>query len=139
MHPLIAVPATCALIYRAYSHRSLTPLGILAATLTATIHALHPWSLPFLLLCVFFLGGTRVTKIKHAEKARLTLGAAGGSGDAGPRSAVQVLANSAVASVLIGVHTRSLGQGWESYGAMKTRRGDCWSRGQDLLVVGIVA
>lgn len=63
MHPYIAVPATLALVWRAYSRKSLTPSGIVVATLTAVIHAIHPWSVFFALLIVFFLGGTFVTKV----------------------------------------------------------------------------
>jgi uncharacterized membrane protein len=63
MKPIIAVPATLALILRAWSKNSLTPAGIFAATVTAIAHAYHPWNLPFALLCVFFLAGTRVTHV----------------------------------------------------------------------------
>ncbi len=63
MHPYIAVPATVALVYRAYSHKSLTPSGIVVAAVTAVIHAIHPWSAFFALLVVFFLAGTSVTKV----------------------------------------------------------------------------
>jgi uncharacterized membrane protein len=63
MHPFIAGPAILLLCYRAYSKKSLTPGGILAAALTATAHAVHPWNLPFVLLVVFFLAGTRVTHV----------------------------------------------------------------------------
>jgi len=63
MKAIIAVPVTLAMVYRAWSHQSLTPAGIVAATLTAVAHAVHPWSLPFALLIVFFLAGTRVTKV----------------------------------------------------------------------------
>lgn len=70
MRLLYALPATCALIYRAKSRNSLTPAGIFAATLTAIAHAYHPWNLPFALLCVFFLAGTRVT---HVSCARYTV------------------------------------------------------------------
>jgi uncharacterized membrane protein len=70
MRLLYAFPATCALIYRAKSRNSLTPAGIFAATLTAVAHAYHPWNLPFALLCVFFLAGTRVT---HVSCARYTM------------------------------------------------------------------
>ena len=63
MKPIIAVPATLLLCYRAYSKKSLTPGGILAAFFTAVAHAVHPWNLPFALLCVFFLAGTRVTRV----------------------------------------------------------------------------
>ena len=63
MHPLIAIPATGALVYRAWSKKSLTPAGILTAAFTAIAHAFHPWNLPFVLLAVFFLAGTRVTHV----------------------------------------------------------------------------
>jgi uncharacterized membrane protein len=64
MKAIFAVPATAALVYRAWSHNSLTPAGIIVAAVTAAAHAVHPWNLPFVLLCVFFLAGTRVTKVK---------------------------------------------------------------------------
>lgn len=89
MKPIIAVPATLALVYRAYSHKSLTPAGIVAAALTAVAHAVHPWNLPFALLVVFFLAGTRVTKIKKDVKASLTVASRGTSGGEGPRTHVQ--------------------------------------------------
>lgn len=63
MKPIIAVPAVLALVHRAWSRKSLTPLGILAAALTAIAHVVHPWSAPFALLVVFYLGGTKVTKV----------------------------------------------------------------------------
>lgn len=63
MKPIFAVPATAALVYRAYSKKSLTPAGIVVATLTAIAHAYHPWNLPFVLLIVFFLAGTRATHV----------------------------------------------------------------------------
>lgn len=63
MKPIIAVPAIGALVYRAWSHKSLTPLGIFIALLTAGAHAVHPWSLSFALLAIFFLAGSRVTKV----------------------------------------------------------------------------
>lgn len=63
MHPYIAVPATVALVWRAYSRDSLTPAGIVVAALTAVVHAIHPWSVFFALLVIFFLAGTAVTKV----------------------------------------------------------------------------
>lgn len=63
MHPYIAIPATVALVLRTYLKKSLTPGGIVAAALTAVVHALHPWSVFYALLVVFFLGGTAVTKV----------------------------------------------------------------------------
>lgn len=127
MHPYIAVPAITALLWRAYSRNSLTPAGIVVAAVTAVIHAIHPWSVFFALLGVFFLAGTAVTKVllhsrlsicpteifqvKHDVKARLTLSSTGSSGGEGSRTHIQVLANSAVASVLILLHCWQLRQG----------------------------
>ncbi|KAI5855544.1 integral membrane protein DUF92-domain-containing protein [Durotheca rogersii] len=141
MKAIIAVPATLALVYRAYAHKSLTPLGIVAAALTAAAHAVHPWNLPFVLLCVFFLAGTRVTKIKADVKAGLTLNSQGSSGAEGPRTHVQVLANSLAASLLSLLHAYQLrlrrdaavSRGESSEGS------SCYQWGGDLLVVGIIA
>ncbi|KAH8820861.1 integral membrane protein DUF92 [Xylogone sp. PMI_703] len=135
MKAVYAVPATLALVYRAWSHKSLTPVGIAAAVLTAIAHAVHPWNLPFVLLIVFFLAGTRVTKVKHDVKARLTLSASGSSGGEGARTHVQVLANSAVASVLSILHAYQLRQRERSGDSLQ----ECYSRPGDLLIVGIVA
>jgi uncharacterized membrane protein len=63
MNPLISVPITLLLVYRARSRNSLTPLGIAAAVVTAIAHSIHPWSVFFALLVVFFLAGTFVTKV----------------------------------------------------------------------------
>ena len=65
MKPVIAVPAITFLIHRAWSQKSLTPAGIVAAALSAIVHAAHPWNMPFVLLSVFFLAGTRVTKVNE--------------------------------------------------------------------------
>ncbi|MCJ1283329.1 hypothetical protein MMC26_002657 [Xylographa opegraphella] len=108
MQPFIAVPAVALLVFRAYRSKSLTPAGIVTATVTAVVHALHPWSVFFALLVVFFIGGTRVTKVKHDVKARLTHSSTGASGGEGPRSSVQVLANSGMASLLVCLHYRQL-------------------------------
>lgn len=89
MQPYIWVPATGLLVYRAYSHQSLTPLGIVIAAITAVIHGIHPYPLPFVLLCVFFLAGTRVTKVKKDVKAGLTLQSTGSSGGEGARTHIQ--------------------------------------------------
>lgn len=89
MKATIAAPALGLMIYRAYSKNSLTPAGLVAATLTGIAHAIHPWNLPFVLLCVFFLAGTRVTHIKEDVKAKLTTSSRGSSGGEGPRTHVQ--------------------------------------------------
>ncbi|KAL8641230.1 MAG: hypothetical protein Q9228_001947 [Teloschistes exilis] len=134
MHPYVAVPATLALGWRAYSRDSLTPAGLVVALLTAVVHAVHPWSVFFALLVVFFLTGTAVTKVKHDVKARLTLSSSGSSGGEGRRTHIQVLANSLVASIFILLHYRQL--------CAREKSGDanrgCWSYGSDLLVIGIV-
>ncbi|MCJ1472342.1 hypothetical protein MMC13_000989 [Lambiella insularis] len=135
MHPYIAIPAIALLVYRAWSRNSLTPLGIVVATLTAVVHAIHPWSVFFALLVVFFLGGTTVTKVKHDVKARLTQSSTGASGGEGARTHIQVLANSVVASVLILLHYRQLR-------AREHPEHDgqaCWPYGESLLVVGIIS
>ncbi|KAF7125269.1 hypothetical protein CNMCM5793_001447 [Aspergillus hiratsukae] len=134
MKPIIAIPAVLALVHRAWSRKSLTPLGILAAALTAIAHVVHPWYAPFALLVVFYLGGTKVTKVKHEVKARLTLSATGAEGGEGQRTHIQVLANSVVATVLVLLHA------WVLVGSDKEE--GCFSvggRAGDVLVVGIVA
>lgn len=64
MKPIISVPIIAALLHRAWSRRSLTPVGLVAAALTAIGHALNPWSLPLFLLLVFYVGGTKATKVR---------------------------------------------------------------------------
>ncbi|CEI67209.1 hypothetical protein FVEN_g10956 [Fusarium venenatum] len=142
MRLLYAFPATCALIYRAKSRNSLTPAGIFAATLTAIAHAYHPWNLPFALLCVFFLAGTRVTHIKEGIKANYTVRSKGTSGGEGPRTHVQVLANSLMASVLSLLHANQLRKREAAFADPNTPDPTgslCFSWGGDLLVVGIIA
>ncbi|KAL8807290.1 MAG: hypothetical protein Q9182_000795 [Xanthomendoza sp. 2 TL-2023] len=135
MHPYLAVPATVALVWRAYSRNSLTPAGLVVAALTAIVHAIHPWSVFFALLVVFFLAGTAVTKVKHNVKARLTLSSSGSSGGENQRTHIQVLANSAVASALILLHHRQLLARDKS----RTASEACWPYGEDLLVIGIIS
>ena len=132
MRPLIAVPGTIAIVYRAYSRRSLTSSGLLVATLTAVLHALHPSSVPFTLLGTFFLAGTTATKIKHDVKATLTVSSSGNSGGEGPRTSIQVLANSGMASLLVLLHT------WR-YGL--DQRTSCFGEDEvaDILLLGIVS
>jgi len=153
MHPYIAAPAIALLVLRAWSNNSLTPLGLVFAFFTAIIHALHPWSVFFALLVVFFLGGTATTKIKHAEKAKLTHSSTGAAGGEGARTHNQVLANSGVASVLIALHTWHLyeraghisfldfSSGKKAAVPFGTSPDTCFAYGReyDLLVVGIVA
>ncbi|KAJ6099052.1 hypothetical protein N7467_000587 [Penicillium canescens] len=134
MKPYIGIPLVFGLVYRAWSRKSLTPLGLVVAGCSASAHALHPWSAPVALLAVFYFGGTKVTKVKHEIKARLTLSATGTEGGEGPRNHIQVLANSIVATVLSAAHTIVL--------AKSTGTESCFSLGQkaaDILMVGIVA
>lgn len=63
MEPLVPTLITSLLVIYAYLRNALTPRGIIAAILTAAAHAIHPWSVWFTLLCVFFLTGTAVTKV----------------------------------------------------------------------------
>ncbi|KAL3475672.1 integral membrane protein DUF92-domain-containing protein [Aspergillus californicus] len=137
MRPIISVPIIIALLYRAYSRKSLTPSGLVVAGLTATAHALNPWSLPLFLLLVFYVGGTQATKVKHDIKAQLTLSATGSHGGEGARTHIQVLANSVVATVL------SLAHAWVlRHSTDGGPTADCFSNGHhaaDLLMVGIIA
>lgn len=64
VNPVIGVPAVCALSYRAWSRKTLTPTGSCAAFITAIVHVLHPWIAPFLLLAVFYLSGSQATKVR---------------------------------------------------------------------------
>ncbi|KAF2667291.1 hypothetical protein BT63DRAFT_456593 [Microthyrium microscopicum] len=134
MNPWIALLATLGLVYRAISRNSLTPIGIVAAVLTAGAHAIHPWSVFFTLLVVFFLAGTAVTKVKHDIKAKLTHSSSGSPGGEGPRGHIQVLANSIVASVLILLHAWVLRQN-EKKGSCLPRKG---LQIEDVLVFGII-
>lgn len=132
MHPLVAIPGISAIVYRAYSHKSLTPVGLVVAALSAIIHALHPSALPFTLLGVFFLGGTATTKVKHDIKATLTLSSTTGSPAsqtaAPPRTHVQVLANSGIATLLILLSLST-----------PSKSGQCFSKSlSDIFMVGIV-
>ena len=74
------------------------------------------------------------TKVKHDVKAQLTSSSTGASGGEGPRTYIQVLSNSIVASVLVFLHYRQL--------LVQARtvvgRPACWPYGQELLVVGII-
>lgn len=131
MRPVIAIPGILAIVYRAYSHKSLTPFGLAIATLTAIVHASHPSSLPFTLLGVFFLAGTAATKVKHEIKSTLTLSSTTGSpaSQAAPRNHIQVLANSGVAALLVLL----------SLSGPAARNG-CFSKASpDIFLVGIIA
>ncbi|QUC20308.1 uncharacterized protein UV8b_04549 [Ustilaginoidea virens] len=142
MKPIVAIPLTLVLVFRAWSKNSLTPAGLFAATLTAAAHAYHPWNLPFALLCVFFLAGTRATHIKQNVKATLTMHSKGSPGGEGPRTHVQVLANSLMASILTVAHgyqLRSRAAAYADPSSPNPENSICFSWGGDLLVVGIIA
>lgn len=70
MRPVIGISAVAALVYRAWSRKSLTPLGLVVAGISATAHAIHPWSAPFALLAVFYFGGTKATKVSSRYSIR---------------------------------------------------------------------
>ncbi|OQE45084.1 hypothetical protein PENCOP_c002G04297 [Penicillium coprophilum] len=134
MKSYIGIPLVAGLVYRAWSRKSLTPLGLVAAACSASAHALHPWSAPVVLLAVFYFGGTKVTKVKHEIKSHLTLSATGAEGGEGPRNHIQVLANSIVATILSIAHAIVLSK--------TTGTESCFSLGHnvaDILMVGIVA
>jgi uncharacterized protein (TIGR00297 family) len=99
------IAATIGLVTFALAKNKLTPGGIVVAILVAFVHMLDPWPVFFWLLVPFFLLGVLVTKVGHAEKARLTKSADGSAGGEGPRGWMQVVANGGVASILIALHT----------------------------------
>jgi uncharacterized protein (TIGR00297 family) len=99
------IAATIGLVTFALAKNKLTPGGIVVAVLVAFVHMLDPWPVFFWLLVPFFLLGVLVTKVGHAEKARLTKSSDGSAGGEGPRGWMQVVANGGVASVLIALHT----------------------------------
>lgn len=99
------ITATIGLVTFALAKNKLTPGGIVTAIVVATIHMLDPYPVFFWLLVPFFLLGVLVTKIGHAEKARLTKSSDGNNGGEGPRNWMQVVANGGVASILILLHT----------------------------------
>ncbi|KAJ5938970.1 hypothetical protein N7466_002104 [Penicillium verhagenii] len=134
MKAVYGIALVAGLVYRAWSKKSLTPFGLVVAGVSATAHALHPWYTPVALLAVFYFGGTKATKVKHDIKARLTLSATGTEGGEGARNHIQVLANSAVATVLSVAHAYVISRGSSS--------DSCFSFGHnaaDILMVGIVA
>ncbi|KAK6534629.1 hypothetical protein TWF281_005936 [Arthrobotrys megalospora] len=104
MHLALSSAITALVAYRAYTRKSLTPVGILAAVGTALIHAIHPFStMNICLLFGFYLVGNSATKHKHAIKQNLTISAAG-SHTVTTRTHIQVFSNSICASVLILIH-----------------------------------
>ncbi|KAF8421679.1 pyruvate formate lyase activating enzyme [Tirmania nivea] len=149
MNPYISTIFTLLLIHRAYTRSSLTPPAIFSATFTALIHASHPTALPFTLLITFYLLGTTATKVKKAEKEKLTVSSGGGHGEHEGRGVIQVLANSGAASTLCLVDF-AVRKGWLELGELEevigrwSTAGKGWFGGEtgwvgDLLVVGVVA
>jgi hypothetical protein len=76
--------------------------------------------------------------VNHEAKARLTHSSSGSPGGEGPRTHIQVLANSGVATVLILLHAWSLRKENGEFDDQCLRRG-AWPRTSDVLVAGIVA
>ncbi|KAH3683899.1 hypothetical protein WICPIJ_005099 [Wickerhamomyces pijperi] len=90
------------IVYRSYSHQSLTNSGLIVAFLTGLIHSLPPSNLPLILIVTFFITSTIATKYKDEIKSKKTkLITTESSNKATKRTHVQVLCNSAVGSLLI--------------------------------------
>ena len=122
-------------------------------------HSSHPFPPPLLpplrCLCIFFLAGTTATKVHHAKKAHLTLSSSGSQAGEGPRTHVQVLANSLCASLLIlvnvwrdGVHfsattgpgsSTSPVTGTDPQASAKAFAVECRGFGTSLILAGIVS
>ncbi|KAK6361959.1 hypothetical protein TWF730_005665 [Orbilia blumenaviensis] len=104
MHWTLSTAITALAAYRAHTRKSLTTGGILAAVVTAVVHAIHPFStLNICLLFGFYFAGNSATKYKHTIKQSLTISATG-SHTVTTRTHVQVFSNSICASVLILIH-----------------------------------
>lgn len=155
--------AVALLALRAYRSKSLTAVGALTSLATGLVHSFHPWLLMFALLAGFYLPSSRFTKLKANIKAKLTVKEAEvlaseaenngketsktgktiktTDGGEGPRTHVQVLSNSIVASVLILLHyftsssdnVSSASSWWSTSSSLK-----CFSPG-DHLIIGIIA
>ncbi|EME40888.1 hypothetical protein DOTSEDRAFT_74443 [Dothistroma septosporum NZE10] len=133
------ITAITGLVTFAITKRKLTPGGIVAGILVATIHMIHPWPAFFWLLILFFLFGTMVTKIGHARKASLTQSAAGGHGGEGARTSSQVFANSGFASILILTHAYLLRSTPFISSHISMTAGPYFPVLQKLLPIGIIA
>ncbi|KNB02180.1 hypothetical protein FOXG_05183 [Fusarium oxysporum f. sp. lycopersici 4287] len=86
--------------------------------------------------------GLTTLQIKEGIKANYTLRSKGTSGGEGPRTHVQVLANSSMASVLSVLHANQLRKREAAFADPNTPDPTgslCFSWGGDLLVVGIIA
>ena len=59
------ITATIGLVTFSLLAKKLTPGGIVAGTVVAIIHMLHPWPAIFWLLIMFFVLGTAVTKVRY--------------------------------------------------------------------------
>ncbi|PHH75229.1 hypothetical protein CDD82_4529 [Ophiocordyceps australis] len=142
MKTAVSIPAVALLVGYAWKKKSLTPLGLVAGALTGLVHAWHPWNLSFVLLLVFFLAGSRATRVKENVKAHLTTHSRGSSGPEGPRTQVQVLANSLMGSILTILHAIQLRRRAAAYADTDSPDPHgtmCFSWGGDLLVIGIIA
>ncbi|KAK7205714.1 integral membrane protein DUF92-domain-containing protein [Myxozyma melibiosi] len=121
---ILRCTAVVGMMQRAGKRKSLTPNGLTAGMITGLIHAVHPWSIFTILLFGFFITGTAFTKVKANIKKKLTVSPTGGAGGEGPRTEVQVLANSVIASVLILLHALF-------------KRSQCFD--SDILAIGVIA
>lgn len=92
------------IVYRSYSHRSLTNTGIAAAFVTGLIHSLPPSNIFLVLIVIFYLTSSKATKFKEDLKSKKTKTARDTNvltTSHTQRTHIQVLANSIVASILI--------------------------------------
>lgn len=89
--------------HRAYTRKTLTPLGVEVALMTGFFHSLPPTNLYLTLLVVFYLTSSKATKYKEEIKSKKTKtpGSDHEATELTQRTHVQVLANSAVATTLI--------------------------------------
>ncbi|CDR38679.1 CYFA0S02e04500g1_1 [Cyberlindnera fabianii] len=103
-HVTIAVRALVILgvAYRAYSKKSLTTSGIVAAIITGIVHALPQSNLPLILLITFFITSSKATHYKEEQKgSKVKIPGGKTAAEQSQRTYVQVLSNSFFSTALI--------------------------------------
>ncbi len=132
-----------------FLHLASPPPPPLAFSRSASRGFIHYYATSSLNFCFWFEGPNQkaeIFEVRHDVKARLTLSASGAAGGGeGARTHIQVLANSAVASVLVFLHARRLQlqaqqlQQQQQQSPSPFSSPNCWDWRKDVLVPGIIA
>ncbi|ORY86937.1 integral membrane protein DUF92-domain-containing protein [Protomyces lactucae-debilis] len=129
----VGLLVVAAIAVRSYRRESLTPWGCIVALCTGSFYALHP-NRPLILLLAFFLTGTKLTSWGHDLKHELLMDPAASKQPDAPkkkgRTSMQVLCNSAPATILLAIH---------SITTVTHREPALTASLNDLLMVGVIA